>query len=43
VDGDMLLYLADPLMHLVTRDEKLRIRVGGSGQEDRVVLLRELT
>jgi hypothetical protein len=42
VDGQQLAYLADPDMHFVSNDRKLRSRIAGSPQSSRVVSWRDL-
>jgi len=39
VDRQMLYYLADPKMHIVTNDTKIKLRCGRSMQSDRVLVI----
>jgi hypothetical protein len=39
VDRQMLYYLADPKMHIVTNDAKIKLRCGRSMQSERVLLI----
>jgi hypothetical protein len=42
VDGQQLAYLADPVMHFVSNDRKLRSRIANSPQSSRVLSWRDL-
>ena len=42
LDGQLLYYLADPLIHFITADEKIKHRTKGSSQADRILGFGEL-
>lgn len=43
LDGQLLYYLADPLIHLITSDKRIKLRARGSSQANRILNFEELT